>query len=552
MTAPRRLSFSPIEVMSAPRLLGPFFAGPSWNRWRAVVKAAYAEKLTAAERKLFNEIADRDPPKHRVKELVAIVGRGGGKDSVASLLAIACAISFDPRGKLRPGERATVLCLAVDKSQASIVYDYCRAAFEEVPALAKLVVSIGAESIELINHVEIVISTANYRSLRGRSFLAVIADEIGFWRDVNFANPDTEILTAVTPGLGRIADSILIMISSAHKRSGLLYQRWHDYFGKNDDDVLCVLGTTRQFNSTYSASTIDKKLAEDPQRYSAEYLSHWRDDLASFLPRDLLDAAVDPGVIVRPPQPNIHYIAGCDPSGGRGDSFTAAIAHREKDGMIVLDALFEAKSPFNPSAVVSEIAALLKDYHCYQTTGDNYGAEWVPDAFSKHGIRFLPPSRDRSGFYSDVLPLFTSGRARLLDNPKMVRQFASLERRTFSTGRERIDPGPGHDDLANSAAIAMSLAAAVKASMNISDALLARARAPSRPASFNFFAQSPEQAAMREKSEQWWRAQRAGPQPEPIPHGCGHSQEVKFDADGLPRSVSYSDLHDLHATRRRQ
>jgi hypothetical protein len=30
-------------------------------------------------------------------------------------------------------------------------------------------------------------------------------------------------------------------------------------------------------------------------------------------------------------------------------------------------------------------------------------------------------------------------------------------RRTFSTGRSRVDPGPGHDDLCNSAAISMSL-----------------------------------------------------------------------------------------------
>jgi hypothetical protein len=41
---------------------------------------------------------------------------------------------------------------------------------------------------------------------------------------------------------------------------------------------------------------------------------------------------------------------------------------------------------------------------------------------------------------------------------KMVSQFAALERRTFSTGRERIDPGPGHDDLCDSAAIAHSVA----------------------------------------------------------------------------------------------
>lgn len=31
------------------------------------------------------------------------------------------AINFDPRGKLRPGEKATVMCLACDRSQAGIV-----------------------------------------------------------------------------------------------------------------------------------------------------------------------------------------------------------------------------------------------------------------------------------------------------------------------------------------------------------------------------------------------------------------------------------------------
>jgi hypothetical protein len=37
----------------------------------------------------------------------------------------------------------------------------------------------------------------------------------------------------------------------------------------------------------------------------------------------------------------INYIAGCDASGGRNDSFTAAISHRERDGKIVLDVLYE-------------------------------------------------------------------------------------------------------------------------------------------------------------------------------------------------------------------
>jgi hypothetical protein len=84
----------------------------------------------------------------------------------------------------------------------------------------------------------------------------------------------------------------------------------------------------------------------------------------------------------------------------------------------------------------------------------------LSEAFAKTGIKYLQSERDRSAFYMDALPLFASGRVRLLDDKKLVSQFSSLERRVLSTGRERVEPGPGHDDLANSCAIALTLVGA--------------------------------------------------------------------------------------------
>jgi hypothetical protein len=83
----------------------------------------------------------------------------------------------------------------------------------------------------------------------------------------------------------------------------------------------------------------------------------------------------------------------------------------------------------------------------------------VVSAFAAAGINYRHSERDRSAIYSDALPLFTSGRALILDNPKLISQFASLERKTSPIGKDRIDHGPGgHDDLCNSAALAMVLA----------------------------------------------------------------------------------------------
>ena len=213
------------DAMTSPKLFGPHFVGPSWNTWHAVIKAMSAERLSAGELEAFRAVAERDPPTQPVSEFVAVVGRGGGKDSVATLIATVTAVNFVPK-KLRPGEKAIVMLIAVDRDQAGIAFGYIRGYFEEVPALAKLVKNIGSDSIELNNRVVIEVHSNSYRSVRGRSILAAIFDEVSFWRSENSATPDFEVAGAVMPGLGRIDGSTLVLISSAHKRSGLLYQKW--------------------------------------------------------------------------------------------------------------------------------------------------------------------------------------------------------------------------------------------------------------------------------------------------------------------------------------
>ena len=87
-------------------------------------------------------------------------------------------------------------------------------------------------------------------------------------------------------------------------------------------------------------------------------------------------------------------------------------------------------------------------------------AQWVVEAFAKLGITYRHSEVDRSMIYLDCLPLFTSGRARLIDSPRLVAQFSALERRTFPTGKDRVDHGrAGRDDACNAAAGALVLAA---------------------------------------------------------------------------------------------
>src|ERR1700683_2668575 len=165
-------------AFSDPRVFGPWFNGSSWDNWRAVLRGAFGERMTRAERAFFHSVAKREPPSRRVRELLVVSGRRSGKDSVASGIAAHIAASFEPAGMLRPGERAVVALLAVDRSQGQVVLGYLRSYFERIAALGALVESATDCGFRLKNCVDIEIATNDYRSIRGRTLLCVICDEL--------------------------------------------------------------------------------------------------------------------------------------------------------------------------------------------------------------------------------------------------------------------------------------------------------------------------------------------------------------------------------------
>jgi hypothetical protein len=156
-----------------------------------------------------------------------------------------------------------------------------------------------------------------------------------------------------------------------------------------------------------------------------------------------------------------------DPSGGVGDSFTAAVGHVEtRDGheVRVLDAIREVRPPFSPEQTVTDLAVFLKTYRVARVVGDRYAGEWPREQFRKHGIEYVVSERVKSDIYRDTLPLVNSGRVELLDHPRLMAQLAGLERRTARGGRDSIDHGPGaHDDVVNAVCGALVLGAASRA-----------------------------------------------------------------------------------------
>jgi hypothetical protein len=144
-------------------------------------------------------------------------------------------------------------------------------------------------------------------------------------------------------------------------------------------------------NPTVPEKVVQDAYERDAASAAAEFGAEFRTDIAGFLDRGIVDAAIDSGVQVRPPIEGVRYIAFADPSGGARDAFTVGIAHAE-NGTAVLDAVFERRPPFNPATVVAEIRDFLRSYRISSVVGDRYGAAWVTTAFAQVGVRTRTPA----------------------------------------------------------------------------------------------------------------------------------------------------------------
>lgn len=463
--------------MTTSKLAGPEFSTPSWSRWRIIARLidGDAHLLTDEEREIALKLTGRTKlPEGRVRELFVGAGRRSGKSRFGSLVSTWLAAREYPQ--LAAGETAVVAQVAPDRRQAAIDISYCRGLVESSAVLRAELVNATQEALEFRHRTRLEVATASYRTVRGRSLAGAVIDESAFLRSDDSALPDIELARALRPALLTLK-GLLLVISSPHRKVGLLHNAYRKYYG-NDAETrgLYIQAASRDLNPTLDEADIADAMADDPAAAASEFMGVFRADLQGFLDDATVDAAIVPNRRELPPTTGRRYVAFTDPSGGRSDSFTLAIAHSEppkKSGAperLVLDAVRSIAPPFDPSEAVESLAETLGEYGLHQVSGDQYAGEWVPSAFQKHGITYTPSERSRSEIYLEMLPQFSRGAVELLDLPQLRTQLLLLERRTHSGRGDSVDhPRGAHDDLANSACGA--LLAAHQPAMVISDSV---------------------------------------------------------------------------------
>jgi hypothetical protein len=465
MSAPATI----LDALADKDLFAPLFPGATWSAWHAFLAGLFGLPLADDALALYQHHTGRvAAPVRPFREAAIVCGRRGGKSRVLGLIAAYLGAFVDYRSYLAPGEQPVIAIIAADRKQARVLLRYVIGTLRAVPMLSSLIEGDPlAESVTLTNGLVIEIHTSTIASPRGRTFVAVLADEIAFWQSADgAANPDGEVIAAVRPGLASIPNSILLMASSPYAKRGVLWQAFRQHFGKDDARMLVWRGTTAEMNPPLDPEIIREAYEVDPDNAASEFGAEFRSDIAAFIDRAVVESLIVPGRFELPPVAGISYSAFVDSSGGSSDSMTLAVAHAGHDGRAVLDCLREVRAPFQPEGVVADFAAVLRSYRISSVKGDRYAGEWPREQFRKHGIEYITSDKAKSDIYKELLPILNGGKAELLDNTRFVAQLCSLERRTARGGRDSIDHPQGsgwRDDLANSGAGALVEVAAAAA-----------------------------------------------------------------------------------------
>jgi hypothetical protein len=330
-------------------------------------------------------------------------GRRRGKTRSAAILGVYIAALNDHSETLAPGERAVLLLLSQTTWQATKAFNFLAGVFASVPALKRLVIGETCDTISLSKGVDIEVRPSSFRSIRGATAIAVICDELAFWRSEETSrNPDREILDAARPALATTGGP-LIVISSPYAQTGELWNTYKQHNGPDGDPLILVArAPSRTMNPTLKKKVVDRAYERDAASARAEYAAEFRSDLSGFVDLETVEAAVSRGVLVRAPLAAQTYFAFVDPSGGKHDGFTLAIVHVEGERLI-LDVALERRPPFR-EAVVDEFASTLTHYKVRTVRGDRFAGEWPAERFQKCGIKYEAADKAKSDLYLAFLP----------------------------------------------------------------------------------------------------------------------------------------------------
>jgi len=438
-----------IDFIKHPQILNEQTMSPSQG---AFLKSCYGLPLTEAELEIYRRGTGRETyiPREQ-REATLLGGRRGGKTGKLGA-RIASYEAF--RHKRNPrGERRYVRLIAPVIAQAKIAFDFILGEILNSPILRSKIAKVGRNEIELKNGIVIGCYACSRITVRGRAGVAIICDEIGFWRnELTSVACDEEVLAALRPTMATFPTSKIIRISTPNMKRGVV----HDEFQRRGELEYPVWQlSSQELNPTIPTEYLEAERKRNPEDFKREYLAQFVDSVASWIEPEVLARCVINGRRDLPPLPSSTYAAAIDPAFKKSD-FAMAIAHLADGGLIVLDCVpfwsGSKRAPLGFQWVCEQVAGILRQFGINVLQGDQFAAVAIKHEFLKLGISYGEVTFNRNvraQLFNNLRHVIEQQRIELLDHPELLRQLRSLEVHRSSDGNIDVRPADGQkDDLA--------------------------------------------------------------------------------------------------------
>lgn len=408
------------------------------------------------------------------QELILTCGRQSGKSEADVRLALWMAAL---RPDLDPvASRSSVLIIATDREQSRAILRRAIDRAEASPVISRMIESSTRDELRLANGCTLLALPTDAGSIRGRSYRALILDELAHVAEgTGTGGSVEEIVRAAIPGMVTFGDrAVRVLSSTPHGIDTFFGSRVAACEKSELPGAALFRITTAEANPNVSREFLEQARKDDPDSFAAEYEGQLIGSGGVLIDPEALEAAIAFERELDPSE-GVGWVAAVDLGFTRDSTACVIVGHDPNDHHRLLVGAARrwappAKRDRPPTAtarrqlqdrVVGEIRDLLQRYHVFQIATDGYEEGLLRETLAGVELeRVTMTASARVQVFTQLRGLIQSGRLGLIRDEVLLDELGRL--RTSTRGGSLTIPLPrnskGHLDVAVACALGCWLA----------------------------------------------------------------------------------------------
>jgi phage terminase large subunit-like protein len=336
------------------------------------------------------------------------------------------------------------------------------------------------QALEVKGSIVILCGHSNPDTLRGRSAVLILFDELAFY-DESGKTPGSAFYNALEPSTKKFkqfGDARLVEISTPNTMTGIFYDIYRN--AKTSNHILSFQLPTWCVNKDIPYESLEEERKRNPENFLVEYGAQWAKSgtYGNYFPPELIDRCIRTDIAAQPrPKPGLNYYLHVDPANG-GDRYVAVMVAKQhyvnnygKRRIRVILANLWSWDPqpgigllFNE--IDKDMIKICSIFHPLAVSYDAWNSIQSLQLLRSHGVNTVQTSYNRSfknKIYQNLKDMmgYPQPELWLYDDPRLILEMKALKYRPTMRGISLIKDKHGEvktDDLVDALAGAVAMA----------------------------------------------------------------------------------------------